>query len=272
MPSVEALSDSAEAELRRLNDMLEQRIAAQTAELALARNQLTTELGERARADARLNALQSELFHAARLGMPGQWQPRSAIRSISRSRPWAIRSMPRWACWPTVESRSSARRAKSWMKQRSRQIIRRLRDLIARGETETWLESSRTMVEEASALAVSGSGSLSPKVLFRFGIDATTVVANRIVEIVVADNGPGVAQEIRLRLFEPFVSARGMGLGLSICRSIIEAHGPGNRARDRRSRQANNQTKADMPPMSDLETARRVAFLLSKPFHPKGTM
>lgn len=46
------------------------------------------------------------------------------------------------------------------------------------------------------------------------------------VEIIVADNGPGIDPEIQKRLFEPFVTtkASGMGLGLSISRSIAEAH------------------------------------------------
>ena len=47
------------------------------------------------------------------------------------------------------------------------------------------------------------------------------------VEINVADRGPGVAKEALKHLFEPFHSTKrdGMGLGLSICRSIVEAHG-----------------------------------------------
>jgi len=47
------------------------------------------------------------------------------------------------------------------------------------------------------------------------------------VEIVVADSGPGIAPEITERLFQPFVTtkASGLGLGLSICRDIIAAHG-----------------------------------------------
>jgi PAS domain S-box-containing protein len=47
------------------------------------------------------------------------------------------------------------------------------------------------------------------------------------VEILVADNGPGFSQEILQHLFEPFhtTKPKGLGLGLAICRSIIEAHG-----------------------------------------------
>ena len=48
-----------------------------------------------------------------------------------------------------------------------------------------------------------------------------------MVEIGVADTGPGLAPEVRANLFRPFVTtkASGMGVGLSICRSIVETHG-----------------------------------------------
>jgi signal transduction histidine kinase len=46
-------------------------------------------------------------------------------------------------------------------------------------------------------------------------------------QIVVSDNGPGVPERIRERIFEPFFTTRahGNGIGLSIVKSVIEAHG-----------------------------------------------
>ena len=48
-----------------------------------------------------------------------------------------------------------------------------------------------------------------------------------MVEVTVADTGPGISEEIRGKLFQPFVTskAHGMGVGLSISRTIIESHG-----------------------------------------------
>jgi two-component system, LuxR family, sensor kinase FixL len=57
-----------------------------------------------------------------------------------------------------------------------------------------------------------------------------TVSASRVgemVEIRVADTGPGLPELVRARLFQPFITTKpdGMGVGLSVCRAIVEAHG-----------------------------------------------
>lgn len=148
---------------------------------------------------------------------------------------------------------------------RAIQIIRRLRDFVKKNEAEQRPHDLAKIVEEASALALIGSkerdvrvtltaSSALPSVLvdkvqiqqvvvnlIRNAIEAMETSERRelVVEIAasqdqegmlsvrVADTGPGLAPEVAGKLFQPFVTtkAQGMGVGLSICRSIIEAHG-----------------------------------------------
>jgi C4-dicarboxylate-specific signal transduction histidine kinase len=147
--------------------------------------------------------------------------------------------------------------------QRGGQIIQRLRDLVTRGETEKQIETLPALIEEASSLALVGAAALGTNVSFRFDPRASTIIADRIqiqqvlinlirnaaeamgsmkrrelvvttkfvdaetVEVAVADRGPGLPKVMADELFQPFVSTKrdGMGLGLLICRSIVEAHG-----------------------------------------------
>ncbi len=146
---------------------------------------------------------------------------------------------------------------------RAGQIVRRLRDFISRGETEHKVESLSRLVSEANALALVGAGERGVEVEVRLGPGTDHVLVDRIqiqqvilnlirnaieamdvspvrrleiasrlaqdglVEVTVADSGPGLAPEIGARLFQPFVStkAQGMGIGLSISHTIIAAHG-----------------------------------------------
>ena len=128
---------------------------------------------------------------------------------------------------------------------------------------EKRVESIRKLVEEATALALVASKEqpvrvtlhLDPTIdlvlvdkvqiqqvllnLMRNGIEAmqsfphpelvvtTTSEAESMIAVKVADNGGGIDPEIRDRLFQPFVTTkrRGMGIGLSLCRTIINSHG-----------------------------------------------
>lgn len=146
---------------------------------------------------------------------------------------------------------------------RAGHIIRRLRDFVAKGEAERRIESLPKLLEEAGALAMIGAKdlgvrlryNLDPRIelvladkvqiqqvvlnLMRNGIDAMedsprrelTVSAiqsdDDMVEVAVADTGSGISPDVAQQLFQPFITtkAHGMGVGLSISRTIVEAHG-----------------------------------------------
>jgi signal transduction histidine kinase len=85
-----------------------------------------------------------------------------------------------------------------------------------RGDAFRMTQVLRNLVENAAEAAAGGAVAIHARPL------GTTSV-----EIAVTDHGPGLPDEVRARLFEPFVTTKagGTGLGLAIARRLVEAHG-----------------------------------------------
>jgi two-component system sensor kinase FixL len=146
---------------------------------------------------------------------------------------------------------------------RAGQIVGRLRQFMSHGDTERRPESLSKLIIEANALALVGSREHGIDVQVQLAQEADEVFVDRIqiqqvltnlirnaidamiesqtrflvirteagpadfITISIEDSGAGISEDIAAQLFQPFVSSKpaGMGIGLSICRTIIEAHG-----------------------------------------------
>jgi two-component system sensor kinase FixL len=225
------------------------------------------DLTERQTAEARLQELQSELVHISRLTAMGEMastlahelnQPLSAITNY-------MRGSQRLLADRTDQDSATIRSALEKSAEqalRAGQIIRRLRDFVARGESERRVESIAKIAEEASALALVGAKDQGVRTQFAFDRGKDLVLADKVqvqqvllnlirnaieamqesptrdltiaakagdglVTVSVTDTGSGIGPDMMKQLFQPFVTTKreGMGVGLSICRTIVEAHG-----------------------------------------------
>jgi two-component system sensor kinase FixL len=219
--------------------------------------------------ESRLKELQSEVTHMSRFTALGEMastlaheinQPLTAISNYLRG---CQRLLERVESDSSVMLRDAIGKAAD-QALRAGQIIRRLREFVARGESDRRIESLPKLIEDASTLALIGAKENGVDVSFRLDPAVDLVLADRIqiqqvlvnlirnaievmaetagrrrleisavadredlVQVSVSDTGMGIAPEIAKQLFQPFVTTKrkGMGLGLSICRTIIEAHG-----------------------------------------------
>ncbi|MBV8978131.1 MAG: PAS domain S-box protein [Alphaproteobacteria bacterium] len=146
---------------------------------------------------------------------------------------------------------------------RAGEIIRRIRGFVAKREPDRSILDLNAVVRDAVALGFVGAADSSIKLETAFAPDLPAVLMDKVqiqqvvinlvrnaveamqnsperrlqvatccdrdgfVQLRVADTGPGLAPEIAASLFQPFVTTKeqGLGIGLSICRTIVEAHG-----------------------------------------------
>lgn len=226
------------------------------------------DLTEQQQTQARLQELQSELVHISRLTAMGEMasalahelnQPLAAISNYMKG----SRRLLSASSDPNREKIESAMDRAAEQAMRAGQIIRRLRDFVARGESEKRVESIAKMIEESGALGLTGAREQGVSLrfeldrrndlvlvdrvqiqqvlvnLFRNALEAmagasqrrlvatTRPAADEMIEVSVADTGHGFADGVESNLFQTFFTTKetGMGVGLSISRSIVEAHG-----------------------------------------------
>ena len=226
------------------------------------------DLTEHQRTQARLQELQAELVHVSRLTAMGEMasalahelnQPLAAISNYMKG----SRRLLAGSGGPNASKIESAMDRAAEQAVRAGQIIRRLRDFVARGESEKRVESLSKLIEEAGALGLAGAREQNVQLRFNLNPDADLVLADRVqiqqvlvnlfrnaleamaqsprrelivtntkvaddmIEVEVSDTGSGFQDDVVPNLFQTFFTTKetGMGVGLSISRSIIEAHG-----------------------------------------------
>jgi signal transduction histidine kinase len=220
---------------------------------------------ERRERERRLNEMEAVLIHLSRVGELGQNvsaivheinQPLTAISNYSAASMLLAETAPE-RLKPLLEHLNE-------QATRAIEIVRHLRDLVADEKSERRIENLDELLQRTVRLVVAGSDGSTPtieincsptasssfidrvqieQVVFNLVRNAIEAMAGRslrvvtlttnsssdenMIEVTVADTGPGLAPEIRAKLFQPFVTtkASGLGIGLSICRVIIEAHG-----------------------------------------------
>lgn len=227
-----------------------------------------SDLTELRRSQAELQRMQSELIHVSRLSAMGEMastlahelnQPLTAISSYlhgSRTLLGKIQA-------DGVDQIAAALEAAEAGALRAGQIVRRLRELVARRGSTTEAENLAELIADACMLALVDADLLGIRHEVEVHPAARWVLADRIqvqqvlinlirnavqamseaptraltirsaragggmVEVSVADTGTGLARHLRDTLFSPFQSSKpdGLGIGLSISRTIVESHG-----------------------------------------------
>jgi two-component system, LuxR family, sensor kinase FixL len=224
----------------------------------------TRDITEQKALRARLAQVQSELLHIARLNDMGQLasalahelsQPLSAISAY-------VGGARRLVETGDIERALEGYDKAVVQVARAAEVIRRLREFVRKSDGHRSPEDLGQTIEGALELVLSDAQRENLVVDVRVADDARTALIDRVqieqvlvnlfrnaveamsdvedkrlvvttrrsgneIHVEVADSGPGLAGEVLARLFQPFTTtkATGMGVGLSLCRSIIESQG-----------------------------------------------
>jgi len=223
---------------------------------------------ERIEANRRIRELHDELFRVSRISELSQiasalahelMQPLSAAMNyvhVSR------RLMEGPAHQDLTKAKDMTVKAADQI-DRASDIIRSLRNLFKKDESDRTSENLNEIVAEAARLALASADELGPEVQFHSARSLPPVLINKIqiqqvifnlvrnaldamehsvrnvlkietclsdtsrVEVAIHDTGPGIPDAIKERLFEAFFTTKqdGIGIGLSISRSIVTNHG-----------------------------------------------
>jgi two-component system sensor kinase FixL len=223
------------------------------------------DLTEPHEAHAKLHEAQANLFHASGLGEMASSiahelnQPLAAINNYLTGSQRLLQESQDPRAAAILEALGKA----AEQVLRAGDIIKRQRDFVTRRESDKTIGHIGRLLEETSAFALVGAHELGVTVRFQIApevgyvlVDAVqiqqvlvnllrnaleamqesvrrdlfvtaTLTIDSMVEIMVSDTGHGVPEEFLPRLFEPFMTTKetGMGIGLSISKTIIEAHG-----------------------------------------------
>ena len=230
------------------------------------------DISDRIAAEERLGQVHQELMHVVRLNAVGEMaaalahelnQPLSAIANFVATGELLLDVPDGQLDQSRLREMLHLANAQAL---RAGDIIHRLREFVAKRESDMRIEPVETTLREAAALLAAGSQRPDIRVTFALSRSADVMLADRIqiqqvmvnlirnafevlagmppdrrevtigsrrlspseIEISVRDQGPGLSDAVLSRLFTPFTSSKGeggMGIGLSICRRIVEAHG-----------------------------------------------